>query len=68
MSLLKNVNHVYKGGRLLELKKEILRLKYPSVTDEDLNFYDGKENEMMEKLEYKLGKTKEELRNIITAL
>ena len=49
-------------------KKEKLRQKYPTISDEDLNFYEGKEKEMIELLEYKLGKTKEELRNIITAL
>jgi hypothetical protein len=49
-------------------KKEKLRQKYPSITDEDLNFYEGKEKEMMELLEYKLGKTQDELRKIINAL
>jgi hypothetical protein len=49
-------------------RKEKLRQKYPSITDEDLNFYEGKEKEMIELLGYKLGKTKEELRNIIITL
>jgi hypothetical protein len=49
-------------------KKEKLKQKYTIITDEDLHFQDGKENEMMEMLGYKLGKTKEELRNIITSL
>ena len=49
-------------------RKEKLRQKYPTITDEDLNFYEGKEKEMIELLEYKLGKTKEELRNIIITL
>ena len=49
-------------------RKEKLRQKYPTITDEDVNFYEGKEKEMIELLEYKLGKTKEELRNIIITL
>jgi hypothetical protein len=49
-------------------KKEKLKRKYQIITDEDLWFREGKEKEMMEILGYKLGKTKEELRNIITAL
>ena len=48
--------------------KEKLKQKYPTITDKDLNFYEGKEKEMIELLEYKLGITKEELRNIIVAL
>jgi hypothetical protein len=49
-------------------KKEKLKQKYPAITDADLNFNDGKEKEMMEILGYKLGKTKEELANIIARL
>jgi len=46
-------------------KKEKLKEKYTFLTDEDLQFHESKEKEMIEMLEYKLGKTKEELRNII---
>ncbi len=49
-------------------KKEKLKQQFPAITDDDLHFYNGKEKEMMEMLEYKLGKTKDELRNIITEL
>ena len=49
-------------------KKEKLKQQYQIITDEDLRFREGKEKEMIEMLGYKLGKTKEELRNIITAL
>jgi len=49
-------------------KKEKLKQKYAIITDKDLRFSDGKEKEMIEMLGYKLGKTKEELRNIIAAL
>lgn len=49
-------------------KKEKLKQKYEFITDQDLGFCEGKEKEMMEMLGYKLGKTVEELRNIIVAL
>jgi uncharacterized protein YjbJ (UPF0337 family) len=50
------------------VKKEKLKQKYQGITDDDLRFTDGKEKEMIEKLGYKLGKTKDELRNIIIEL
>jgi hypothetical protein len=49
-------------------KKEKLKQKYEFITDQDLGFCEGKEKEMMEMLGYKLGKTADELRNIIVAL
>ena len=49
-------------------KKEKLKQKYPFITDEDLRYLEGKEKEMLEMLGYKLGKTKEELLNIIITL
>jgi hypothetical protein len=45
-----------------------LKQKYPIITDEDLHFREGKEKEMMEMLGYKLGISKEELRNIISSI
>jgi hypothetical protein len=49
-------------------KKEKFLQKFPTITDEDLNYLEGKEKEMLEILGYKLGKSKEELLNIIIAL
>jgi len=49
-------------------KKEKFKQEYNTITDNDLEFNDGKEKEMLEILGYKLGKTKDELRNIIIAL
>jgi hypothetical protein len=49
-------------------KKEKLKQKFPIISDEDLWYSEGKEREMIEMLGYKLGKTKEELVNIIVAL
>ncbi len=49
-------------------KKEQLKQKYENITDDDLHYNEGKEQEMMEMLGNKLGKTKEELRSIISSL
>lgn len=49
-------------------KKVKLKRKYPSITDEDLNFREGKEKEMLEILGYKLGISKDELLAIIVLL
>ena len=49
-------------------KKEKLKLRYQNLTDKDLRFSVGKENEMIEILGNKLGKTKQELLNIIVEL
>jgi hypothetical protein len=49
-------------------KKVILKHNYPNITDNDLQFREGKEMEMMEMLGYKLGKSKAELTSIINAL
>jgi hypothetical protein len=49
-------------------KKEKLKQKYPILTDDDLRFREGKEKEMIEMLGNKMGKTKQELLNIIVAL
>ena len=50
------------------IKKEKLKQKYESLTDKDLCFNEGKEKEMIEMLGYKLGKTQQELLNIIVTL
>lgn len=49
-------------------RKGKLKLKYPIITDEDLDFHRNKEKEMIERLGYKLGKTPEELRTIINSI
>ena len=49
-------------------KKEKIIQKFPNITDDDLFFCNGKEQEMIEMLGFKLGKTKEELVNIISTL
>ncbi|PRZ20672.1 CsbD family protein [Flavobacterium granuli] len=49
-------------------QKEHLKQKFASLTDTDLLFLQGKEDEMMTKLQIKLGKTKKELYKIINTL
>lgn len=49
-------------------KKEKIKQKYASITDQDLILYEGKEKEMIENLEYKLGISKLELAKMIEAL
>jgi uncharacterized protein YjbJ (UPF0337 family) len=49
-------------------QKGKLRQKYAFLTENDLMFEKGKQEEMYGRLQIKLGKTKEELRNIINDL
>jgi uncharacterized protein YjbJ (UPF0337 family) len=49
-------------------QKGKLKQKFAALTDNDLLFAEGKKEEMMGKLQIKLGKTKEELHKIIQAL
>jgi uncharacterized protein YjbJ (UPF0337 family) len=49
-------------------KKVKIKELYSNVTDSDLNFPDGKEKEMIEMLSNKIGKTREELVEIIVGL
>ena len=50
------------------ITKEKLRQKYQILSDKDVQFNEGKEKEMIEMIGKKLGKTREELLNIIIAL
>ena len=45
-----------------------LKQKYAQLTDDDLLFAEGKHDELLGRLEKKLGKTKEEVRKIIGEL
>ncbi|MFZ4398928.1 MAG: general stress protein CsbD [Bacteroidales bacterium] len=45
-----------------------LKTKISTLTDTDLYFEEGKMDEMLKKIQLKLGKTKEELQKIISAL
>jgi uncharacterized protein YjbJ (UPF0337 family) len=54
-------------GNWDELKGK-LKQKYAKLTDDDLLFVEGKENELLGRLEKKLGQTKEEIRKLIEKL
>jgi len=45
-----------------------LKQKFAELTDNDLMFAEGKKDEMIGRLQIKLGKTKEEMQKIIAAL
>ena len=45
-----------------------LKQKYAQLTDDDLAFAEGKEDELLGRLEQKLGKTKEDLRREMESL
>jgi uncharacterized protein YjbJ (UPF0337 family) len=49
-------------------KKTKLKAQFSTLTDEDLKYENGKKDEMLEKVQIKLGKTKDELSTIIAAL
>jgi uncharacterized protein YjbJ (UPF0337 family) len=45
-----------------------LKQQYANLTDDDLLFKEGKEEELLGRLQAKLGKTKEEIRKMISKL
>lgn len=49
-------------------KKAKLKKKFAFLTDNDLKLLDGKKEEVLGRLQIKLGKTKEELQKIIALL
>ena len=54
-------------GNWNELKGK-LKQKYANLTDDDLLYEEGKEDELWGRLQIKLGKTKEEIKNFIDNL
>jgi uncharacterized protein YjbJ (UPF0337 family) len=64
---LKNMNTIEFKGNWNEQKGK-LKQKFAMLTDDDLMFEEGKEDEMMGKIQIKLGKTKEEIQKIIADL
>jgi uncharacterized protein YjbJ (UPF0337 family) len=51
-----------------EQLKGKLKMKFATLTDNDLMFAEGKKDEMLARLQVKLGKSKEELHKIIESL
>ena len=54
-------------GNWKEIKGK-LKQKYAILTDNDLLLEDGKEDELIGRLQYKLGKSKEEVQKLIASL
>ncbi|MBK5209372.1 MAG: CsbD family protein [Flavobacteriaceae bacterium] len=51
-----------------DIQKAKLKQKYADLTDDDLMYEEGKNDEMLGRLQVKLGKTKEELVKFIESL
>jgi len=45
-----------------------LKQKYSDLTDDDLTFQEGKEDELYGRLQSKLGKTKDEVKELVASL
>jgi uncharacterized protein YjbJ (UPF0337 family) len=58
------MNNLTAKGTWNEIKGK-LKQKYGDLTDDDLTFAEGKEDELYGRLQKKLGKTKEEIREEI---
>ena len=54
-------------GNWNELKGK-LKQKFADLTDDDLLYVEGKEDEMLGKLQIKLGKSSDEVRKLISEL
>ena len=54
-------------GNWIEQKGKLKQL-FAQLTDDDLLFVDGKKDEMLGRLQIKLGKSKDELFKIVSAL
>ena len=63
---IKKMNTKETKGNWNELKGK-LKQKFATLTDNDLMYEEGKRDEMLGKLQIKLGKTKEELNKILSS-
>jgi uncharacterized protein YjbJ (UPF0337 family) len=61
------MNKLQMKGGWNEIKGK-LKQQYGQLTDDDLAFSEGKEDELLGRLQKKLGKTKDELRQMIERL
>ena len=62
-----NMTNLQIKGSWNEIKGK-LKQKYGQLTDNDLAFADGKEDELLGRLQQRLGKSKEDLRKEIESL
>ena len=69
-------NHIKRSYRMNTLKLKgnwnetagKLKQQFANLTDDDLLFKEGKEEELLGRLQAKVGKTKEQLRKIISKI
>ena len=61
------MNKLELKGNWNEVKGK-LKQKYGQLTDDDLSFAEGKEDELIGRIQKKLGMTKEEIKEELTAL
>lgn len=61
------MNELNIKGRWNEIKGK-LKQEYGNLTDDDLKFTEGKEEELLGRLQQKTGKTKEQLKEEISKL
>ena len=61
------MNSLRMKGTWNEVKGK-LKQKYGDLTDDDLTYAEGKEDELLGKLQKKLGKTKDEIKSEIERL
>ncbi|WP_109695612.1 CsbD family protein [Chitinophaga deserti] len=61
------MNSLQLKGAWNEIKGK-LKQQYGDLTDDDLTYTEGKEDELLGKLQQKLGKTKEEVKKLIDEL
>ena len=61
------MNRTILQGNWNEFKGK-LKQKYANLTDDDLAFAEGKEDELIGRLQTKLGKSNEEIRRILSEL
>ena len=64
---MKDMNKLQFKGSWNEIKGK-LKQQFGNLTDDDLTFADGKEDELLGRLQKKLGKSKEDLRLMIEKL
>lgn len=61
------MNRTIMKGNWNEFKGK-LKQKYANLTDDDLAFSEGKEDELIGRLQTRLGKSNEEIRRILSEL
>ena len=62
-----NATELKLKGNWNEVKGKLLQ-KYGSLTDDDLTYEEGKEEELIGKIQKKTGKTKDEIQNFISEI